>query len=220
MRSVIIVAGGRGERMGSDIPKQFLVVDDKPILMHTITKFYKYDAEMEIVVVLPKTQQEYWQQLCHDYAFYIPHIIADGGEQRFHSVRNGLQKISQSSTLIGVHDGVRPYVSLATITLCYDTAAKKGTAIPVIDIVETIRHIDINDNDNIKSHTVPRHEYKLVQTPQVFQSSIIRQAYQQDYSPAFTDDASVVEALGTTSITLVCGNQENIKITTPSDLRN
>ena len=216
-KSVIIVAGGKGLRMGGDIPKQFLVVDGAPILMHTIQRFHDYDHDMAIIVVLPQPQQDYWQQLCEKYAFGIPHIVADGGKERFDSVKNGLELVPADCDVVGVHDGVRPYVSQDTIDRCYKTAAETGTAIPVIDIVETVRHLS---PDGKTSCTVPRSEYKLVQTPQVFKTEILRKAYQQEFTPAFTDDASVVEALGYTSITLVQGNRENIKITTPSDLRN
>jgi len=213
MKAVIIVAGGKGLRMGGDIPKQFLVVNDKPILMHTIEQFHKYDSSMQIIVVLPSDQHNYWEQLCHDYHFDIPIQVVDGGIERFHSVKNGLAKISPDCSLVGVHDGVRPYISTEVIGRCYEAAASNGAAIPVVDVFETLRHLTPNG----QSHTVPRSEYKLVQTPQVFQTALLRKAYEQTFTPQFTDDASVVEAIGH-PITLVPGNRENIKITTPDDL--
>ena len=212
-KAIIIVAGGKGLRMGGEVPKQFLPIGGKPILMHTIERFLQYDKEMQVVLVLPASQQDYWRTLCAQYNFTSPHIIANGGETRFHSVKNGLAKVSSDVSLIGVHDGVRPFVSLDTIGACYDAASEAEAAIPVTDAVETVRHI-IN---NKESETVPRSDYKLVQTPQVFSSTILRQAYNQPYTDFFTDDASVVERFGC-AVTLVQGNRENIKITTPFDL--
>ncbi len=211
-KTVIIVAGGKGLRMGTDIPKQFLPLNGVPILMHTIRRFYDYDKSINIIVVLPQDQHEFWQGLCSEHNFTIPHTITSGGAERFHSVLNGLNIVPEDTALIAVHDGVRPYVSTEVIARCFDTANETGTAIPVIDIVETIRHITPEG-----SHTVPRSEYKLVQTPQVFSSTLLRKAYCQLFTPSFTDDASVVEALPH-PITLVEGNRENIKITTKADL--
>ncbi|MBO4451415.1 MAG: 2-C-methyl-D-erythritol 4-phosphate cytidylyltransferase [Bacteroidaceae bacterium] len=211
-KAVIIVAGGKGLRMGGDIPKQFLVVKGKPILMHTIERFHDFDPSMQIVVVLPKDQHDYWNELCQQYRFNIPITIANGGIERFHSVKNGIAAVTPEAQLIGVHDGVRPYVAIDVIRRCYEAAAADGAAIPVVDVVETLRHITPDG-----SHTVPRSEYKLVQTPQVFQADILRRAYEQPFNPGFTDDASVVEAIDQ-RITLVEGNRENIKITTKADL--
>ena len=180
--------------------------------MHTIERFHHFDPTMQIVVVLPSDQHDYWNQLCQQYGFDIPITIADGGKERFHSVKNGLVCVHTDCTLIGVHDGVRPYVSTEVIQRCYDAAATDGAAIPVVPVFETLRHITPDG-----SHTVPRQDYKLVQTPQVFQAPLLRRAYEQPFSPSFTDDASVVEAIGH-SITLVEGNRENIKITTKEDL--
>lgn len=210
--AVIIVAGGKGLRMGTDIPKQFLLLDGKPILMHTISRFHDYDPSIYIIVVLPTDQQTYWQDLCCKYHFSTPHVIASGGVERFHSVLNGLSLVPAGTELIAVHDGVRPYVSVEVIRNCFEAADKHGAAIPVIDIVETLRHVTSGG-----SHTVPRNEYKLVQTPQAFRASILHEAYRQPFSPGFTDDASVVESAGHI-VTLVPGNRENIKITTKSDL--
>ena len=212
-KAVIIVAGGKGLRMGTDIPKQFLPLNGKPILMHTIERFHTYDPAMQIVLVLPSDQQTYWQQLCAQHAFSLPYVVADGGATRFHSVLNGLKKVAPTVSLVGVHDGVRPFVSTDVIARCYDEAARTEAVIPVIDVFETVRHL-LPDGS---SETVPRNEYKLVQTPQVFSAKLLREAYQQPFSEQFTDEASVVEALGH-PITLVPGNRENIKITTPNDL--
>lgn len=210
---VVIVAGGKGLRMGGDIPKQFLPVKGKPVLMRTLEAFHAYDAAIRLIVVLPADQQAYWKQLCQKYGFTLPHRIADGGETRFHSVKNGLALVEEDA-LVGVHDGVRPFVSPDVIAECYRSAEEKGAAIPVVDIVETVRRI----SEDGGSETVPRDRYKLVQTPQVFRASLLKQAYAQPYIPAFTDDASVVEALGH-RVELVRGNRENIKLTTPFDLK-
>ena len=212
MNAVIIVAGGKGLRMGGDIPKQFLPVGGKPILMRTIDRFLQYDEKMQVVLVLPESQQDYWRTLCDEYHFSQPYTLANGGETRFHSVKNGLTKVSPDAQLIGVHDGVRPFVSLDTIRATYEEAARSEAVVPVIEVVETVRQLVDG-----KSVTVPRSDYRLVQTPQVFSSSLFRQAYTQPYTDFFTDDASVVERFGH-PVTLVPGNRENIKITTPFDL--
>ena len=212
-KAVVIVAGGKGLRMGGDILKQFLPVGGRPVLMRTIDRFLQYDAAMQVVLVLPESQQDYWRRLCQQYGFSQPHVIANGGETRFHSVKNGLEKVESGVSLVGVHDGVRPFVSVETISACYDEAAISGAVVPVVDVVETIRHI----TGNGASETVPRNEYQLVQTPQVFSASLLREAYKQDYTDFFTDDASVVERFGH-SVALVKGNRENIKITTLFDL--
>lgn len=211
---IIIVAGGKGLRMGGEIPKQFLPIGGKPVLMRTMEAFHAYDAEIQIVLVLPVAQQAYWKELCEQYAFTLPYRLADGGETRFHSVKSGLDTIpAGEEALVGVHDGVRPFVSAEVIARCYAEAARVGAVVPVTDVVETVRHLE----DGGGSTTVNRDEYKLVQTPQVFSLDLLKQAYAQPYVPAFTDDASVVEALGH-EVTLVQGNRENIKITTPFDL--
>ncbi|BEG99642.1 2-C-methyl-D-erythritol 4-phosphate cytidylyltransferase [Bacteroides sedimenti] len=210
-KQLIVVAGGRGLRMGGEIPKQFLPVNGKPVLMLTLEAFHRFDPEMILILVLPHEQQAYWSQLCCEYCFELPYRLADGGETRFHSVKNGLL-LADDDGLIGVHDGVRPFVSQEVIACCYDSASKMKAVIPVIDVVETVRRVD-----GEQSVTVDRNNYKLVQTPQVFIAELLKQAYRQEYSPLFTDDASVVEALGE-KVTLVPGNRENIKITTPFDM--
>lgn len=211
-KHVIIVAGGKGLRMGGNIPKQFLPVGGKPVLMRTIEAFYSFDPSIHIILVLPVSQQAYWKELCETYRFTLSHEIADGGETRFHSVKNGLARISGDG-LVGVHDGVRPFVSPEVIATCYAEAAIHRAVIPVIDVVETVRHLT-----GERSETVPRNQYKLVQTPQVFEVCLLKTAYNQAYTDAFTDDASVVEATGQ-EVYLVPGNRENIKLTTPFDLK-
>ncbi len=226
MDYVIIVAGGKGLRMGSDIPKQFLPVAGVPVLMRTIQRFYDYSPQLNIILVLPKAQQDYWQELCREYRFPLPlsreegrgkpldslsYHLADGGATRFHSVQNGLALVPDDAEgMVGVHDGVRPFVSVDVIRRCYEEARVHQAVIPVIPVVETLRHIT--------EGTKPRDEYRLVQTPQVFSIPLLKAANRQPYQDCFTDDASVVEAYGH-AVTLVEGNRENIKITTPGDLK-
>ena len=207
----IIVAGGSGLRMQTSIPKQFLLLNDLPVLMHTINRFYKVDKQQTIVLVLPAEHFDYWEKLCQEYNFKTPHIVTNGGKTRFESVKNGLSLVSQES-IVAIHDGVRPLVSAKTILLCKQKAIELGNAIPVIDMDESVRMITEKG-----SVSVERDRYKKVQTPQVFKSDIIINAYKQDYSLLFTDDASVVENIGI-EINLVEGNKENIKITHTSDL--
>lgn len=209
---VIVVAGGKGLRMGGDIPKQFLPVKGKPVLMRTLEAFHAYDPHLVLILVLPADQQAYWKELCTTYGFTLPHLIADGGETRFHSVKNGLALVNEEG-LVGVHDGVRPFVSQEVIRTCYREASQKEAVIPVVEVVETLRRLEESG-----SETVPRSCYRLVQTPQVFTVSLLKHAYAQPYSPMFTDDASVVEAAGH-AVYLTPGNRENIKLTTPFDLK-
>ena len=220
---IIIVAGGKGLRMGSDIPKQFLPVGGKPVLMRTLERFREYSPTLQIILVLPKAQQDYWRQLCQQYQFPLPveegvrggsYLLADGGETRFHSVQHGLALIPDDAEgVVGVHDGVRPFPSIEVIRNCYETAREKKAVIPVIPVVETVRQLE-----GATSFTVPRDDYRLVQTPQCFDIQLLKAANRQPYNDGFTDDASVVEAYGF-DITLVEGNRENIKITTPYDLK-
>ena len=212
---VLIVAGGKGLRMGGDIPKQFLPIGGKPILMRTIEAFRNVLDDVKIVLVLPADQHDYWQELCRKHDFRSPELIANGGATRFHSVSNGLSLLpDDKDAVVGVHDGVRPFVSAETIRRCFSAAAEGKAVVPVVPVVETLRQI-LPDG---KSLTRPRDEYRLVQTPQTFPLALLKEAYRQPFSEAFTDDASVVEALGK-EITMVEGNRENIKITTPSDLK-
>lgn len=210
-KTTIIVAGGNGLRMGHELPKQFLPIGGIPVLMLTIDAFYRYDAGMHLVVVLPSSQIDFWRELCTMHNFAIKHTVVAGGETRFHSVKNGLTAALPES-LVAVHDGVRPFVSQQTIARCFDEALKSGSAIPVTASVESIRQV-IGD----ASVSVNRASYMMVQTPQVFQWQVIDAAYQLPYDTLFTDDASVVEK-ACFKVTLVDGNRENIKLTTPFDL--
>ena len=210
-KTAIIVAGGKGERMNADVPKQFLEILGKPILMHTLEAFMNFDASLQLILVLPAAQIDFWETLCEAHDFNIPYQIVAGGQTRFHSVKNGLNAVKTPS-LVAIHDGVRPLVSKDTIARCFDTAAKFGAAIPTMDSIESIRFVDANG-----SKSVDRTAYKMVQTPQVFDAELLKKAYEQDFSVLFTDDASVVEAMGAT-VHLVDGNRENIKITTEFDL--
>ena len=214
MDYVIIVAGGKGLRMGSDIPKQFLPIGGKPVLMRTLERFRAYDDALQIILVLPEAQQAYWRELCGQYHFDVEYRLANGGQTRFHSVQNGLALVpDEAEGVVGVHDGVRPFPSIEVIRNCYETARMKKAVIPVIPVVETVRHLEGD-----KSVTVPRGDYRLVQTPQTFDIQLLKAANRQPYNDGFTDDASVVESYGF-EITLVEGNRENIKITTPYDLK-
>jgi 2-C-methyl-D-erythritol 4-phosphate cytidylyltransferase len=199
--------------MGSDIPKQFLPIGDKPVLMRTLERFREYSDDLQIILVLPEAQQEYWQGLCEKYDFKVEYLLANGGQTRFHSVQNGLALVPDNAEgVVGIHDGVRPFPSIGVIRNCYETARIAKAVIPVIPVVETVRHLNNDD-----SMTVPRNEYRLVQTPQTFDIQLLKAANHQPYNDGFTDDASVVESYGH-KITLVEGNRENIKITTPYDI--
>lgn len=209
----IIVAGGKGLRMGSELPKQFIPIGGKPVLMRTIEKFRQADREIHVIVVLPEEQQAFWQELCKQYDFTSPHRTVNGGTTRFHSVKNGLESIREEA-LIAVHDGVRPFVSIEVIRNAFEEAARCGAVVPVTDPVESIRRI----TENGRSTAVERSAYKLVQTPQVFSGRLLKNAYEQPYRSVYTDDASVVENFGH-PVTLFPGNRENIKITTPFDLQ-
>ena len=214
MDYVIIVAGGKGLRMGSDIPKQFLPIGGKPVLMRTIERFHAYAENLQIILVLPEAQQDYWRQFCEQYHFEVKYQLANGGQTRFHSVQNGLALIPDDAEgVVGVHDGVRPFPSVEVIRNCYEAARTAKAVIPVIPVVETVRHLEGEG-----SVTVPRGDYRLVQTPQTFDIQLLKAANRQPYNEGFTDDASVVESYGH-QITLVEGNRENIKITTPYDLK-
>lgn len=226
MDYAIILGGGKGLRMGTDIPKQFLPVGGIPILMRTIRRFREYSDALKIILVLPESQQDYWRKLCEEYDFREDYQIANGGETRFHSISNGLALIPDDAEgVVAVHDGVRPFPSVEVIRRCYDTARKTGSAVPVTPVIETLRHVTPVQPEGV---TVPRGDYRLVQTPQAFDIQLHKRAYRQPYNDGFTDDASVVEAyfnfqhsslnIELSRITLVEGNRENIKITTPFDL--
>lgn len=207
----LIMAGGTGKRIGSDIPKQFIELAGKPVLMHTMQLFADFDNRIEIILVLPEDQIEQWKQLCHKHDFKILHRIAKGGSERFYSVKNGLDHIDTDG-IVFIHDGVRPLVSHETLKRCLDLALLKGNALPVLPVSESVR---FTDQDGSKA--VDRNKVKLIQTPQTFRVSQIKEAYKQPYNAEFTDDASVLENSGY-FIYLTEGNRENIKITWPADL--
>lgn len=209
----LIVAGGSGTRMGSDIPKQFIVLNNLPILQHTINQFIKYDATMRIIIVLPATQLDYWQTLCVTTNFITPHEIVAGGATRFQSVSNGLKSINTTEAIVFVHDGVRPFVSLSVLDACYASALTQGNAVPALACNDSLRKINTQGGNKYVNRT----EYKLIQTPQTFTLAQLKHSYATPESVNFTDDASVVEQAGY-AIHLVQGNTENIKITTPFDL--
>lgn len=216
MDYVIIVAGGKGMRMGSELPKQFIPVAGKPVLMRTIERFYQYSHDLNIIVVLPQSQQSFWSNLCRQYHFSIHHTIVNGGDTRFASSKNGLSAIpANTKGLVAIHDGVRPFVSADVIGRCFDKARNSGAAIPTIPVIDTLRQVNIKNGDTV---TVDRSLFRAVQTPQVFDITLACRAFSQSYRDSFTDDASVIENLGV-KISMVEGNRENIKLTTPFDLK-
>ena len=204
----LIVAGGKGERMNADIPKQFLLLNNLPILMHTIKQFSHFE---EIVLVLPKSQFDYWNGLCKNNNFTQIHILVEGGETRFHSVKNGLDKIDNTS-VVAIHDGVRPLISTALIISLVGKIKSGIGVIPVVPVKDSIRKVEGENSTNIDRSNL----YK-VQTPQCFLSADIKEAYTQDFSGTFTDDASVFEANGG-KINALLGEEKNLKITTQEDL--
>lgn len=263
MDYVIIVAGGKGLRMGAEVPKQFLPIGGIPVLMRTMMRFRQYSPELNIILVLPKAQQDYWRGLCQQHQYPLPseglqvgasagmeagsYLLADGGKTRFHSVQNGLALIPDDAEgVVGVHDGVRPFVSVDVIRNCYEAARTQKAVIPVTPVVESLRKVEqsvecrvenvesatavpsqkgiavanstLHTSNSTLSKAVPRSYYRLVQTPQVFDIQLLKAANRQPYRDTFTDDASVVEAYGH-PVAMVDGNRENIKITTPFDLK-
>ena len=210
-RYAIIVAGGRGLRMGGELPKQFLPLCGKPVLMRTLELF---EGEVSrIILVLPEDHIPFWEELCQRYHFTLPHTVALGGETRFHSVRSGLSHLPQAG-LVAVHDGVRPLASRALIRRSFEEAERSGAALPACPVTDSLRL----RQDEGKSEAVDRSRYVAVQTPQTFDLGRLQQADEQAYSPLFTDDASVYEAASLGIITLVAGEETNIKLTTPRDL--
>lgn len=213
MDYIIIVAGGKGLRMGGDLPKQFMPLHGKPVLMHTIERFRSYSNDLKIILVLPHEQQDYWRQICLKHNFTVEHTVVDGGQTRFHSSQNGVAAVPDDATgVIGIHDGVRPFVSEETIARCFEAARQFGAALPVLPVTDTLRRVTDDGGYNVH-----RNDYRTVQTPQTFDAQLLKQAFKQPYSDNFTDDASVVEALGH-KVTMVDGNRKNIKLTTPFDL--
>lgn len=207
----VIVAGGSGQRMKSSVPKQFLHLEGRPLLMHTVERFFSFDANIELIVVLPEEHIALWHKLVKEHSFNISHRVVPGGEERFHSVKAGLGAVSEES-LVAIHDGVRPLVSHDTIWRCYADAEEFGSAVPFVEPADSVRLLA-----GYESRPFPRGEVRLIQTPQVFNSRLIKKAYDRVFDRSFTDDAMVAEGSGVT-IHLTHGNRENIKITTPEDL--
>jgi 2-C-methyl-D-erythritol 4-phosphate cytidylyltransferase len=207
----ILVAGGKGERMGAVVPKQFLPLAGIPLLMHTLRAFHKADPRIKIVLVLPVSEIPFWKQLCIKYDFNIKHILIEGGPTRFDSVKNGLEQIPGIG-LVAVHDGVRPFASKELILNVFKEAALQGSAVPALPVTESLRLVDSG-----KNKALDRTKYFLVQTPQCFSLTLLKKAYKQPFSERFTDDASVVENLGET-IHMVKGEPINLKITRPEDM--
>jgi len=207
---VLITAGGKGYRVGGP-PKQFEELLGYPLLMHTFQAFDFLSDTSKFILVLSEDKLDYWNQLCQKYNFQIPHQVITGGPKRFYSVKRGLGLVPNNA-LVAIHDGVRPLVSADTINRCFEIALRKGNAIPAISIHESVR-----ETDGPLNKPVARNKLKIIQTPQVFYSYLIKKAYQQNYREHFTDDASVLESTGEV-IHLVEGNDENIKITGPADL--
>ena len=213
-RYLIIVAGGKGVRMGGDLPKQFQLLAGKPLVMVTIENLSAMDVTMNIILVLPKDQMELWAELCEKYDFKVPVTVVAGGTTRFHSVQNGLAAIDDADeALVGVHDGVRPFLAIKVFDELFREAAINGAVVPVVPVNDSMRRFIGGQG---ATEPVARDRYRLVQTPQVFKLSLLRKAYEQLYMENFTDDASVVENLGE-QVYIVDGNRENIKITTPFD---
>lgn len=208
---VVIVAGGSGKRMGGTLPKQFALLGGKPILAHTINTIHKALPTSRLVVVLPAEQIEFWRNYAQRFEV-AKHSLVEGGAERFHSVKSGIEALSEGVDLIAIHDGVRPLASRELILRTVECASKYGSAIPVIDVVDSIRAVEGDT-----SHIVPRSTLRAVQTPQVFSAPTIRAAYDTAFCKEFTDDASVVEAMGE-RVTLCEGERTNIKITTPTDM--
>lgn len=211
-KSMIIVAGGSGTRMEAEIPKQFIELNEKPILMHTLERMHAADDAMQLILVLPANQMDEWEKLCNKHGFSLPHVMAEGGSTRFLSVKSGLE-LAWGSALIGVHDGVRPLFTADLINRVFSEAAYSGAAIPVTPVIQSLRKVDGN-----KSQTVDRAEYRQVQTPQCFKTEVLQMGFANAKHVNYSDDAAVVEANGAL-IGLVDGDLDNIKITTPIDLQ-
>lgn len=209
----IIVGGGSGTRMQTTVAKQFLLLKDKPVLMHTILAFFSCSLSPEIIVVLHPDLHQYWKELCLEYNFDVPHLLVSGGEQRFHSVKSGLLAI-KADGIVAIHDAVRPLVSCQLISNAYEVALEKGNAITCIKPSDSVRKIESATDSKI----INRDNLVFIQTPQTFKIEQLRIAYLQDYNTTFTDDASVVEMAGF-QINLIDGERNNFKITYPEDLQ-
>ncbi len=208
----IIVAGGSGSRMQATIPKQFLLLNGLPVLMHTIQAFYASKSQPHIILVLPADSITYWDGLCKQYNFDTPHKVVNGGKTRFHSVKNGLDTITNADAVVAVHDAVRPLADTQIIDNSFVQAAMHGNAVVAVKSKDSVRQFK-----NEVSKSLVRDEIYLVQTPQTFQLAQLRKAYEQPYDDKFTDDASVVEETGV-GIKLIAGDYRNIKITFPEDI--
>jgi len=211
-KHTIIVAGGSGKRLGGPVPKQFQTVKGRPLLMWTIEAFHRYDPAMPLIVVLPKEHFDIWRALCMGHRFFIKHEVVAGGEQRWHSVKAGLEMVTDNG-LVAVHDGVRPLVSTELIARCFDTADTQAAAIPVVPVVPSIRETTAEG-----SRALDRTRLLAVQTPQCFHTDLLRKAFEQPYDSAFTDEATLVERLGM-KVAVVEGEENNIKVTTAFDMR-
>jgi 2-C-methyl-D-erythritol 4-phosphate cytidylyltransferase len=212
-KAAVIVAGGKGTRMGSSISKQYLPIGGKPVLMHTLSTFYEVDSSMKLILVIPPSDFNFWAELCDQYQFKIPHEIVSGGNSRFQSVRKGLDTLTWEEGLVAIHDGVRPFVNKDVISNSFIEAQKSGSAVAVIGLKDSIRKLA----DDGKSWYQERQYFRLVQTPQTFQIAKIKKAFEVTELQQFTDDATVYEHQGW-QVSLIVGNPENIKITTPEDM--
>ncbi|MFC3417208.1 2-C-methyl-D-erythritol 4-phosphate cytidylyltransferase [Algoriphagus hitonicola] len=212
-KAAVLVAGGKGTRMGGSISKQYLPIAGKPVLMHTLEVFYRVDPSIELIVVLPESDFELWEELVKNHQFTVPHHRVAGGNSRFQSVRNGLKSISFDEGLVAIHDAVRPFVKEEVVAASFEEAARSGSAIAVVALKDSIRKL----TDDGKSFFQERQYFRLVQTPQTFQLAKIRKAFQVTELPQFTDDATVYEHQGW-QVSLIPGNPENIKLTTPEDM--
>jgi 2-C-methyl-D-erythritol 4-phosphate cytidylyltransferase len=210
-KCIIIAAGGRGERMNAGIPKQFVLLAGKPLLMHTLEIFSTTFNDIRILLVLPQDMFATWEKLVRKYRCHVAHELVAGGPTRFQSVKNALRRVTDGM-LVGIHDGVRPMVRSETIRRLFDVAEAHGHAVPALPCHDSIRQLGKDSN-----YPVDRDLFRIIQTPQVFLSTLIKQAYDQDDHEGFTDDATVLESMGVT-IRLVEGDPENIKITTLQDL--
>jgi len=210
---VLITAGGQGKRLASIFPKQFIPIAGMPLLMRTINVFKNYNPKFKIILVIPEEYINLWKDLCTEFEFQVEYQIVRGGNERFHSVQNGLHHIPHDS-LVLIHDGVRPLVRPDTIERVIATSQEKGNAIPCVVPTQTLRKITSSGN----SQHLDRKELRMVQTPQGFHSNLIKEAYNQEFNPSFTDDASVLESLGN-QINIVEGNYSNIKVTHPADIK-
>ena len=208
---MIVVAGGSGTRMGADLPKQFIELEGKPILMHTLDTLQEIDPEMQLILVLPESQMDFWEELCGKHNWAVPHLLANGGATRFLSVKSGLEQAT--GALVGVHDGVRPFVSKEMVERCFSEAEKSKAVVPVVPIVQSLRKVGAVGNS-----AVDRNDFRAVQTPQCFQTQVLKDAFAKADRTDYSDDATVVEAFGV-PISLVEGDQQNIKVTTPFDLQ-